>query len=41
MMTTKFPDSAFVLRSAAYTVTPAHRRGAAAAESRPSGIGVT
>lgn len=41
MMTTKFPDSALVLRSAEYTVTPAHSSGAAAAESRPSGIGVT
>jgi hypothetical protein len=29
------------LRSAEYTVTPAQRRGAAAAESRESGMGVT
>lgn len=39
--TTQSPDFAVDFRSAAYTVTPAQSIGAAAAESRPSGTGVT
>ena len=40
-MTTQFPDSVFDFLRALYTVTPAQSMGAAAAESTPSGIGVT